>query len=562
MKIFSTTLGLIGTAIALTSVNAANVTYSVVAFPGQGETVAVSINGTDYPLQTSTVSANIFTGSAPYGSEYRYTYLDGTNQKPESTIRQLTSTSITSTGNEFFNRSKTIYDIPELPRAYDPVYPPYKSNMGKSNEIATILLNADMDSLNKILEKPLEDHKFVQVYNMTYISSTDVFSYEGAGIKNSGQSSKEFAKQSLKIKFNKFNNATKDELYGRRAIKLRAEATDASMTREKLLMDSLASAGAATLSAEWVRVYINNEPFGLYVMTDETFKGFTENFLNAGKKTDGTGVTFKCNAMSDDEAATLVYKGDSNSSYNFDDVYILEDEGRDDAVSKKHYTAPLIDFMKRLNETAISNDPQQPGNITNLMDSAENTMIHMALNFLTGSWDGFWYQASNYYLNQNWQTTKWYLITYDFDETFGNGLEEPSLMTASYQNYSRPGSQRPLVDAFIKSAYYEPKFQDILKTIVSSFFNPRVMKPRLDAWTEMLKEDIAWDVSIKDRSPGQKSQFDVKNLLTTVDGTIGVLEWISNRTAALTQQLNFSYSDNNATTTNSSSTTTTIITSA
>ncbi|CEG80893.1 hypothetical protein RMATCC62417_15158 [Rhizopus microsporus] len=84
-------------------------------------------------------------------------------------------------------------------------------------------------------------------------------------------------------------------------------------------------------------------------------------------------------------------------------------------------------------------------------------------------------------------------------------------------------------------------------TIIKRFFNPRVIKPRLDGWATMLKEDIAWDFSLPERSPGEKFKYTVetfnKNLYSTVDGTIGVLEWVSNRTAAVCQQLNFNDSD-------------------
>ncbi|RCH79919.1 hypothetical protein CU098_003803, partial [Rhizopus stolonifer] len=505
------------------------------------------INNNQYPLQQSSLNENLFSGIAPYGAQYRYSYITSSGQTAESVTRQLAGESVVATGNEFFNRSKTVYDVPEFPKAYNPVYPVYQSGMSRSNEIATLLVNADMDGLNKILKAPTKDHKYVEVYNMTYISHDEVYNFDGAGIKNSGQSSKDYAKQSFKIKFNKFNNVTKDRIFNRRSFKLRAEATDPTMAREKLYMDSLAAAGAASLQSHWVRLFVNQEPFGLFLMADDAFKGFTENLTNGGNKSDATGPTFKGNAMSETREANLVYKGPSNSSYDFNDVYILEDKGRDKNITKDSYTAPLINFMYRLNHTVMGN-AQQPGNISELMDSTDNTMLHIALSFLTGSWDGFWYQASNYYLTQNRATDKWTLITYDFDETFGNNLEESDLVRVSYQNYSRPGSQRPLIDAFIKSPYYQPKFEDMLKTITKSFFNPQVMKARLVAWTEMLKEDIAWDYSLPYRSPGEKSDFTtdmfVNNMQTTVKGTIGILEWVSNRTSALEQQLSFSVNEN------------------
>ncbi|KAG2233341.1 hypothetical protein INT48_009089 [Thamnidium elegans] len=543
MKLLAITTGLISIAFALT--NAADVTYAVIAFPGSSDSVAVNVAGQDFPLQKSPMCGNLFTGVAPYGAEYRYAIIGSNGQKVENTTRHLAE-SATTTGNEFFGRSKTVYDIPSLPRAFNPIYPALENAMSRDNEISTIIVNADMNALDTILKAPTEDHEFAQVYNMSYISHDAIYNFEGAGIKNSGQSSKDMAKQSLKIKFNKFNKLSKDRLFGRRSFKLRAEANEPTMAREKLMMDSLAAAGAATLSSNWVRLFVNNQPFGLFLMSDDSFTAFTDNFLNGGSAMNSTGLTIKGNAMDPTNEANMVYKGPNAASYNSNDVYILEDKGRDPTVSKKSYMGPVIDFMDRLNKTVIGSDAQTPGTITDLIDSAEHTMIHLVMSFLSGSWDGIWYQASNYYLTQNRDTKKWYIITYDFDETFGNGVEDDKLMTTPYQNYSRPDSQRPLVDTFIKSPYYDPKFQDILKTIIKRFFNVRVIKPRLEAWTEMLKEDVAWDRSLPFRSPGDKEKFTVKdldNMFTTVDSRIGILEWISNRTTSVCQQLNFNDTD-------------------
>ncbi|KAI7873215.1 coth protein-domain-containing protein, partial [Mucor mucedo] len=544
MKISLVTTGLITIAIAF--VHAADVTYSVIAFPGSDK-VGVQVAGQDYPLQRSPMHANLFTGIAPFAAEYRYTILNSQGQaQPEETTRHLDDAA-TTTGNEFFGRSKTVYDIPALPRAYNPIYPALASDMDRDNEIATLILRANMDAIQAFLDTPTAEHNFAQVYNMTYINHHTVYNFENAGLKNAGQSSKDKGKQSYKVKFNKFDNSTKkDHLFGRRAFKLRAGATDPTLIREKLMMDSLSASGVATLNSHWVRLFINDEPFGLYLMTDDSFKGFTDNLIHGGEKMNSTGVTIKGNAMDQDTEANLVYNGPSAANYDHNDVYILEDKGRDPTISKENYMAPLIDFMDRLSKTVVGTDAQTPGTITDLMDSAEHTMIHAAMSFLAGSWDGFWYQASNYYLNQNRETKKWYLITYDFDETFGNGLEDIELMTTPYQKYQRPGSKRPLIDVFIKSPYYEPKFQEILKTLIKRFYNPRVIKPRLEAWTAMLKEDIAWDRSLPFRSPGDKEKFtvnDLNNALVTVGSRMGVLEWISNRTSSVCQQLNFNDTD-------------------
>ena len=171
----------------------------------------------------------------------------------------------------------------------------------------------------------------------------------------------------------------------------------------------------------------------------------------------------------------------------------------------------------------------------------------MAINFLIGSWDGFWYQASNYYLNEDMASKKWTLITYDFDETYGNGVEDANMNTVAYKNYSRPGSQRPLVEVFINNTYYDAMFQDTVKTIVKRFFKPSVVDPILKAWSEMLAEDIAWTRTISGRSPGTKTTFTVQDfqngLLGNATGTISISEWISKRASSVAQQLNFNDTD-------------------
>lgn len=98
----------------------ADVQYSVVAFPASGQSVSVSVGGQQYPLANSAQYPNIYTGSAPSGSTYQYV-LTGNNGAPESTTRNLAS-GTTKTGNEFFNRTQTVYPVPGLPQAFNPIY--------------------------------------------------------------------------------------------------------------------------------------------------------------------------------------------------------------------------------------------------------------------------------------------------------------------------------------------------------------------------------------------------------------------------------------------------------
>jgi hypothetical protein len=108
--------------LSLSGAWAADVTYSVVAFPTGNQGVSVSVGGNVVALQKSTVHPNIYSGTAPAGDSYQYVLTDGANKTPETTTRKLAQ-GITATGNEFFNRTQTVYNVPSLPQAYNPIYP-------------------------------------------------------------------------------------------------------------------------------------------------------------------------------------------------------------------------------------------------------------------------------------------------------------------------------------------------------------------------------------------------------------------------------------------------------
>ena len=105
--------------------------------------------------------------------------------------------------------------------------------MNKSNEVATIIMTVDEQAFGAICQEPLQKHQNggAQVFALTYISNSEIHSFKNAAIDNSGQSTKEFARQSFEIDFNKYvtdKNSPKQLLFGRSVVKLRGEQTDGS----------------------------------------------------------------------------------------------------------------------------------------------------------------------------------------------------------------------------------------------------------------------------------------------------------------------------------------------
>lgn len=228
--------------------------YSVVAFPDSGQSVGVMIehsgNGDDgkvYALSASEQYPHLYSGMAPFSQVYQYALTDATSGSVvelESEKRSL-SQGASSTGNEFFGRAPTVYSVPELPQAFHPVYPRKMNNtrtctkaleltcayicialftnMNQSNEVATILLDLEQAELDAILANPHAKHKDAHVHKMTFISNSEIHTFTNAKLDNSGQSTKNFNRQSFEISLEK-----PQLLFGRRDFKLRAEQTDSS----------------------------------------------------------------------------------------------------------------------------------------------------------------------------------------------------------------------------------------------------------------------------------------------------------------------------------------------
>ncbi|KAG2223187.1 hypothetical protein INT45_011533 [Circinella minor] len=552
-KLFLSYFLILRTTICYVAAQEQNVQYAVIAFfPEGGQSVAVSIDGTNYPLGVSQQNiGNFFTGTAPAPKEtYHYVILDaqGNNVATEAIERRLINEQ--SSGNEFFNRT-TFHQVPELPQAYHPIYPPLFSDMNKSDEIATIIMQANMTAVNEILQNPLGNHEYAMVQEMAYINNKDVFKFRSSGFRNSGKSSKEFTRQSFKVKLNEYlvDGEENQLLFGRTTVKLRAQPGDPTMMREKLALDCLAATGAATLGASWTRLFINGQPMGLYLMIDDASTSFIDNVLHGGDHSyPHTGPTYKGNAINPQEEGNLVYLGEATTLYP-PSIYELEDEGRNGNLfpNKENEIVPLIGFMRDLTTVEYAQDSDNRGNLSKLMDNTHQTLMHLAVNFLTGAWDGLWHQASNYYLNQDSESNRWTVITYDYDEVFGIGVDR-SVATISYQNFARANSSRPFINVHLESPFYRGEFERILQTMIKRFFKPSIIDARLDAWHNMLRADIEWNLNLPHLSPGSINTtwtiWNFDNNIQNTDGQImGVKEWVRSRSAAVCEQLGFTDED-------------------
>ncbi|KAF9585679.1 hypothetical protein BGW38_001262 [Lunasporangiospora selenospora] len=534
----------LATLAAAVSVASADITFSVVGYPTTpGNTYGVLIGGTvhkfpineeTFPVWRSTVAgtdANV---------QYQYVELDsaGTPVRTEAFTRKHYNATKVATLNEFFERQVTEWEFPKIPYTYLATFPS-KTKAFKQKQIATIHITApplQMDELNK---NPKNDKDYR--VDFRFINSETVHSVKNITFSTSGKSSKGFAKQSYKLKFDtKFNQT----FFSRPNIKLRSMVQDPTMIREKLYIDMLNSVGIPTQQGAWVRLFVNNEPYGLYLMVDDIKKSFLKQTVHGGDNSVPEGSLVQMNSWKN--RADLVYKGPATLNYGPDSAYESQVLGSNPTSDPLRELIRFMEDLKNFDPVATA-DPINFWNATRL--HLDGVVRGMALEYLMGAFDNYWYQGSNYFMYKNSllgpSGGKWQYIPTDFDGTFGSGF--PTSTIPSYLNYTDFAVQgeRPMVQKLILNCKpINELFETALKDIVSTAFKRVAMGPRAEAYNKMLSLDAQWDYSLTRKSPGENNNYTFAdfndNLVKqTRNMQSSVLGWVDGMSDLISKQLNF-----------------------
>ncbi|CAO3569736.1 unnamed protein product [Mortierella alpina] len=525
----------------LASVAFADITFNVVGYPSAAaNTFGVSINGAITKLVANETTFPVWSGVVPgTSSAVQYSYVEinaaGAAVKTEAFTRTITNATWTSTLNEFFERPTTEWELPKVPYTYLATYPS-KTKAFKQKQIATIHLTAPPAMIAEMNANPKngKDYKV----DFRFINSKTIYSQTNITFSTSGKSSKDHSKQAYKFKFETDYNQT---FFSRPNIKLRSAVQDPTFIREKLYIDMLNSVGVPTQQGAWVRLFVNNEPYGLYLMVDDISKSFLKQTVHAGDPNILRGSLVQMNAWLN--KADLVFKGPTSANYD-ESTYKSQNLGNSPITDP---LKELITFMSDLQTfQATSPDAINYWNGTRL--DLDGFLRSMALEYLMGAFDMYWHAGSNYFMYKNplmGPGGKWQWIPTDMDGTFGSGY--PASKAPSYKTWTNFATQgeRPLVQKLIlDNPQINALFEQTLKEIVSTVFKPEAIGPRATAYNKMLQLDAQWDRSLTRKSPGIDNAFtfaDFNNNLynATKDMQAGIMEWVQDVSTLVSTQLAF-----------------------
>ncbi|ORX80485.1 hypothetical protein BCR32DRAFT_245605 [Anaeromyces robustus] len=291
-----------------------------------------------------------------------------------------------------------------------------------------------------------------------------------------GKGSRGFVKPGYNIKLEK------GSIYDVKNLRIRANARDPTLMREKLSSDIIYKLGLPTTSTNYVNMEVNGEDLGLFIITNKVKKDFINRYFNDKK----TNNLYNC-------------PSDHN---RFENGEMFES-----CVNSKDELADNKDDLKKFIDTI--NNAQSAEDIEKVLD-VDQFLKSIVFEFLTLSWDHF----LGYCHNFNWYKKsdgKWMMILNDFDETFGadytpflfmiyNSGADKSYIPNTDKLYIPNISLRDLDfdHKIIKYLVYDDdtRFRKVIGEAVKKVFNPKVLFNRIDEIADLIRDDITNSRSI------------------------------------------------------------------
>lgn len=382
------------------------------------------------------------------------------------------------------------------------------------NEVATVFINIDSDSLNLLLGDSLySGHEFMAA--ISYQSSLGTVFYDSIGFRARGNTSLSSQKKSFKIDFNRFVSAQKFE--GLEELNLNGEHNDVSIMRSFLAQHLLRAAGLAASRTSYVKLYVNNEYKGLYINVEH----LDDEFLDLRFPTEANGNLWKCFYGAD-----LTWWGSNPSSYQA--VYELK-TNKDSA----NYTA-LLNFINVLNNVP---SVYFPCAIQEVLD-VDLFLRNIALEILMGQWDGYAYNKNNYYLYQREGDSKMVYLSYDLDNTFGIDWFNINWALRNVYVWS-PGNQaRPLYTKLMAVPYFKDRFTFHMLDILNTIWNVSELQLLLEE-----KQQLISPAALLDDYKGLDYGFTDQDFLEALQQTwgahvkSGIIPYLQNRKQSALSQL-------------------------
>lgn len=322
--------------------------------------------------------------------------------------------------------------------------------------------------------------------NVPYIAAGIVWGenkFDSAGVRFKGSSSYRGAttrKKPFRIKLNEFVRGQKID--GMASFSLSNAWNDPSFVREKAYYEMAAAAGLKSPRSSFADLYINDEYYGLYVLSEVVNGDFLENHF--GKDDDG-GNLYKANL-----GTSFEYLGSDVASYkNF-----WEKQSNEEADE----WSDLIELCRLIDQTPAAEFSAKLEPILDL----ESILTALALDNLTVNLDSYAGMGQNFYIYRRPSDNRWAWIPWDPSLAFGAlnlGLSAQQMrdLPLEWTRGAGPNparsTARPLATKLWQVPQYKQRYREIYANLVASNSNPSALIDRLNALREMIRPSVIRD---------------------------------------------------------------------
>lgn len=300
-------------------------------------------------------------------------------------------------------------------------------------------------------------------------------SFENVGFRLRGNTSRYAQKKSFKLSLNKYVSGR--TYHGVDKLNFNAEHNDPSSMRAALCFDLYHRAGLVAARANHFRIYINDRYYGVYTNFEQYDEKFT--YSRFGRE---DGNLYKCNFSAD-----LNYLGDDPDLYKFERdgerVYEQDNQADTDDYSD------LARFIDVLNNTP---EEQFLCEIEKIFEVNEY-LKYIAMDIVTGNWDGPLINKNNFFLYSNPKTGKFEYLPYDLDNTFGIDWINSNMTTRNIYDWSHDSEWRPLYNSIIKNDVLKDRFSYYLHYLVSNLYHNSSITNYVIPKRELINEWILQD---------------------------------------------------------------------
>ena len=311
--------------------------------------------------------------------------------------------------------------------------------------VPSIYITMDADSLNALLDPSNweEDHEYPATFVWSEGSKKDTL--KNVGFRLRGNTSRQSAKKSFKVKFNHFGG---EKYQGLSDLNLNGEHNDPSLSRAKIVWDLMRKAGIDAPRANHVLLFVNNEYKGIYLNVEHI-----DNDYFQARGQNGDGQIFKCLYGCD-----FVYRGSNPNSYP---TTVYEPQNHKDEAN----FYDLIEFIRVLGLKDNANYRCMLEEVFEVDDYLKT----MAMEVLVGHWDNPTFNKNNAYIYIPVDDKRVQLMSYDVDNTMGIDWLGEDWANKNIYSWAEPSDKRPLFYNLLSVPAFKNRYGYHIKSWMESF---------------------------------------------------------------------------------------------